>query len=199
MKWKTSTIILILIISIGVIAFTLYEKKNAIQTLEDTLEQRVEEKVKLEREKLSKEYESRFQNFENKNESLKKEIAEITEQVRFIRYGGENEFYINQIISNSKKTIEKLKIRKGEVYKHKKSGIVIFIKRDNYEDQVSLNLTLPNKKSEEWDWQTGKFYYYWNAQKNELSQILPTFIGDKSIEIEWTYYKANEDFNKNFN
>ncbi len=192
MKWKTSTIITILIFSIGVVVFTQYEKKNKISVLEDTMDDRVEERVIFEKTELNRKYETRIKSCEELNQAQQEEINELKEQIKFIRNGGENEYYIKQLKLNSKKVLEKIKIRKGEVYKHEKSGIVVYVRRDFYEDQIYLNITLPNEQTQEKDWLTGKYYYYWNSQENELSEIIPTFIGDEFIEIEWTYYKANQ-------
>lgn len=194
MKWKTSTIITILVVSVGIIAFSQYEKIRTIETLERATDEKIKEGLAFEKKKIGNQFEERIKNCDQQNEDLKKEIEELTEKVRFIRYGGENEYYINQIKANSTKSSEKYKIRKGEVFRHKDSDIVVYIKRDFYDDQVLLNLTLPNKKSEEWDWQTGKFYYYWNAQRNELNQVLPTFIGENHLEIEWSHFKAKSNF-----
>ncbi len=182
MKWNTNTIIFILLIAIGAMAYFYYDKESKIKEINNNTENRVAESLKIKSEEIENKYKFIIDTLKQKNKELREEIS-------YAKYGGEEAKYRHQIKSNSDKTEEKLKIQKGEVYKHKKSGLVIYVKKNYYEEYVLVNMTMPDRETTEMQWDIGKYHYYWNAYKNELNQIMPTFIGDEHIELEWIFYK----------
>ena len=76
MKWKTSTIITILVVSIGIVGFSQYEKMKSIETLESEFEARVKEEIVLEKKKIENQFEEQIKTCNDQNEALKKEKEE---------------------------------------------------------------------------------------------------------------------------
>ena len=189
MIWKTSTTIFILLASVGAIGFFYFDKESKIKLVHETIDNKIAEGVNKKSIEIENQFRATITDLEKENKNLQVEIEKLKERINIVRYGGEMEKYRNQIKANSIKSEEKLKIRKGEVYKDKRSGFVVYIRKDFYEAQLLVNLTLPDRVSEELYWDIGKYYYYWNSQRNELSQIMVTFIGDDIVELEWLFYK----------
>ena len=193
MKWKTNTIVFILLISIVVITFIYIDKQSKIKALNSKIEVLVKEGIESQIEEISSKNQERIEALAEENTELKDELANLKEKIDFIKHGGEAAKYRSIIKSNSIKHEEKLKIRKGEIYKHKKSDVVMYVKRDYYEDRVLINITIPNRATEEDELEIGKYYYFWNSQRSEMSQILPTYIDEEHIEMEWLFYEEKSN------
>lgn len=193
MKWKTNTIIFILLISIVAITLIYLDKRAKIEEVNNRLEASVKNGVESQIEEITSRYQEKVKVLEQENTDLKNELTNLKEKIDFIRHGGEVPKYRSVIKSNAVEHKENLKIRKGEVYRHEKSDVVVYVKRDYYEDRVLINITLPNRATEEDEWEIGKYFYFWNPQRTEMSQILPTFISEEHVELEWLYYEQKAD------
>lgn len=213
MKWKTSTIVLILAASLGVSGFFYYNKVSTVNSLEGQIDQNIQKGLTLEKEKLQSAFDKkvklykdsltmyrdtfyrREQEYQDSIFELRIEIDNLYSKIDSIKNGGEIEQYRADIISKSQRFFSKHKIKRGAILKHNKSKTILHVKMiseevyDDYID-VQVNLNFENGESKEHQLTIGKYFYIWNPREDELNKLLVTSINDKYIQLEWTYYKV---------
>ncbi len=190
--WKTSTIISILIVAICAVSGIFYFKNKQVKELESNINTEVENRLGIQLEKERKQLETEvaadLKLFKDSMAYFKDERDHAVAELDLALHGDESKQTRVKIKEESKEELLKIKIRKGEVYTHERTGFLLLIKPNYYEDRVVCVLTRPDEESEEFEMELGKMNYFWNYGKGHLSEIMMTFIGEKDIEVQWNSY-----------
>lgn len=190
--WKTSTIVIILIIAILAIVYSQYDKNTKIQVFENQIETEVNKQVTTFKKSLEERLQKELKLSNQKVDDLSDSIMILKERIEIISHGGEKESIRAVLKETGEKKNKKYKIKKGEFFKHPSSQITLYVKRDFYEDAFEANITLPNRDTETLHMDVGKYYYYWDYSIRELTEILVTFVGKNHVEVDWSYYKTTD-------
>lgn len=187
--WKTSTIITILVLALGVIAYVVYDKNQTLVSVEAGIEDETHRRVDSLNAIYVNAKDAELNFLKASNDSLKKKITDLENKLEVFKYGGEDAKLKSEIMNDSKKVVNKLKLRKGEFHRDTSSKISAYIKPDYYEGKVLSNVILKNKETIEVEWDIGKAYHYIDLLDSTLSEILVTYVDEEIVELEWTNYQ----------